>query len=50
MEAHESSDSQAVAETLRRINEAWLDGRPHDLVPLIHSNIVEDDARPPRAA
>jgi hypothetical protein len=40
MDAHESADSQAVAETLRRINEAWLDGRPHDLVPLIHPEIT----------
>ena len=40
MEPHESADSQAVAETLRRINEAWLDGRPHDLLPLVHPEIT----------
>jgi hypothetical protein len=39
MEPHKSADSQAVAESLRRINEAWLDGRPHDLLPLIHPEI-----------
>jgi len=40
MEGHEPADSQAVAGALRRINEAWLDGRPHDLLPLIHSEIT----------
>jgi hypothetical protein len=39
VDAHDS-DSQAVAETLRRINEAWLDGRHDDLRPLIHSDIT----------
>jgi hypothetical protein len=38
--AHESPDSQAVAETLRRINEAWLNGRTYELVPLIHNEIT----------
>ena len=27
---------RAVAETMRRINQAWLDGQPDDLAPLIH--------------
>jgi hypothetical protein len=40
MDAHESPDSQAAAETLRRINAAWLEGRPQDLLPLIHSEIT----------
>jgi len=40
MEGHEPADSQAVAGALRRINEAWLDGRPHDLRPLIRSEIT----------
>ncbi len=40
MESHESVDSQAVTGTLRRINQAWLDGRPHDLLPLIHPEIT----------
>jgi ketosteroid isomerase-like protein len=40
MEAHESADSQAVTAILRRINEAWLDGRPHDLLPLIHPEVT----------
>jgi ketosteroid isomerase-like protein len=40
VDAHDLADPQAVAETLRRINEAWLNGRPHDLRPLIHSEIT----------
>src|SRR3954447_23863719 len=40
MKPHQSADPQAPAETLRRINEAWLDGRPHDLLPLIHPEIT----------
>jgi hypothetical protein len=40
MEAHESADSQAVAQALQRINEAWLDSRPHDLLPLVHPEIT----------
>ncbi len=31
-----SSAHRAVSESLRRINRAWLDGRPNDLVPLLH--------------
>ena len=40
MDVHESADSHAVAEALRRINEAWLNGRPHDLLRLIHPEIA----------
>src|SRR3954452_14153468 len=40
MKGYESTDSRAVSETLMRINQAWLDGRPHDLLPLIHSEIT----------
>lgn len=33
-------DRKEVAAELRRINEAWLEGRPQDLVPLFHEDIV----------
>jgi Domain of unknown function (DUF4440) len=33
-------DSQNVAETLRTINKTWLEGRPQDMEPLIHPEIV----------
>lgn len=32
--------ADAVAEVLRRINRAWLDGRPEEMTPLIHPEIV----------
>jgi Domain of unknown function (DUF4440) len=34
--SEQTTARDAVAETLRRINQAWLDGRPGDLAPLIH--------------
>jgi hypothetical protein len=40
MESHESVDSQAVTDALGRINQAWLGGRPHNLLPLIHPEII----------
>lgn len=30
----------AVDDVLRRINRAWLEGRPHDLAPLFHPHVV----------
>ena len=33
-------DSQNVRETLRTINRTWLEGRPQDMEPLIHPEIV----------
>jgi uncharacterized protein DUF4440 len=36
LQAGESSAHRAVSEALRRINRAWLDGRPNDLIPLLH--------------
>ena len=38
--AGESSDHHQVREALRRINRAWLDGRPADLMPLLHPEMV----------
>lgn len=35
-----NSPSGRVAETMRRINEAWRDGRVDDMVPLIHEDMV----------
>ena len=40
MDATDLADRQAVAEALRRINEAWLQGRPVDIGPLIHPEIT----------
>jgi hypothetical protein len=34
------SDRTAVSEALERINRTWLEGRPHDLAPLVHPGIV----------
>jgi ketosteroid isomerase-like protein len=34
------SDGDAVAEALRKINQSWLEGRPLDMKPLLHSEIV----------
>jgi hypothetical protein len=31
---------EEVRDVLRRINRAWLDGRPRDLTPLIHPHFV----------
>jgi ketosteroid isomerase-like protein len=33
-------DSQTVRETLRTINQTWLEGRPQDMESLIHPEIV----------
>ena len=38
--AGEGSARHAASEAMRRINRAWLDGRPHDLVPLLHPDMV----------
>ncbi|HEX6747494.1 MAG TPA: nuclear transport factor 2 family protein [Longimicrobium sp.] len=36
----ESADERGAADLLRRINEAWLEGRPRDLAPLFDPGIV----------
>jgi hypothetical protein len=35
-----NSDQVKVAETLQLINRTWLEGRPHDLAPMLHPSIV----------
>jgi hypothetical protein len=40
MDESEPADRKAVTETLRRINQAWLEGRPRDLEPLIHPEVT----------
>lgn len=35
-----ASERERAAATLRRINQAWLDGRINDLVPFVHPDIV----------
>lgn len=37
---HSTDDRREVAATVRRINDAWRHGRPHDLQPLLHDEIV----------
>jgi hypothetical protein len=34
------SDREAVLDALQRINLTWLEGRPRDIAPLIHAEIV----------
>ena len=34
------SKNEAVVETLRRINRAWLDDQIEDLIPLVHPEVV----------
>ena len=34
------SAREEVGDLLRRINRAWLDGRPRDLAPLLHPHVV----------
>jgi uncharacterized protein (TIGR02246 family) len=36
----DTSDHEAVAAAMRRINKAWLDRRPEDLMPLFHPDIA----------
>ena len=36
----QTSARHAVAETMQRINHAWLDGRPGDIAALIHPAMV----------
>jgi ketosteroid isomerase-like protein len=36
----DGSSPEDVAIVMRRINEAWLSGRTHDLAPLVHADIV----------
>ena len=36
----EESKREDAAATMRRINQAWLDGRVDDLAPLVHPEIV----------
>ena len=33
-------EHRAVSDLLRRINQAWLEGRPRDLLPLFHPGII----------
>lgn len=40
LSAESSDERDAVAAALRRINDAWLDGRTGDLAPLFHEDIV----------
>jgi ketosteroid isomerase-like protein len=37
---HVGRDTDAVAEALRSINQSWLEGRPLDMKPLLHPEIV----------
>ncbi|HEX8905459.1 MAG TPA: nuclear transport factor 2 family protein [Longimicrobiaceae bacterium] len=39
-EAASTPDAGGPAELLRRIERAWLEGRPRDLVPLFHPHVV----------
>src|SRR5438093_31391 len=36
----EESKREGAAETMRRINRAWLDGQVDDLAPMVHPEIV----------
>jgi ketosteroid isomerase-like protein len=36
LHASDASARHAVSEALRRINRAWLEGRPNDIAPLLH--------------
>jgi hypothetical protein len=36
----DESERQRVADVMRAINEAWLDGRVDDMAPALHSEIV----------
>jgi prepilin-type processing-associated H-X9-DG protein len=36
----DESRSDAVAATMRRINQAWLDGHVEDLAPIVHPEMV----------
>jgi hypothetical protein len=40
VESEQTSARRAVAEAMRQINQAWLDGRPDDLAHLIHPSMV----------
>ncbi len=35
-----ATDSERVTEALSAINQAWLEGRPHEMEPLIHPEIT----------
>lgn len=34
------SSAREVTQTLQRLNQAWLDGRPEDIGPLLHPDVV----------